>query len=44
MNTPNNQTISIQPWEKSLLDEIEKSIITSNPGFNPCQQWRINNN
>ena len=35
VNTPNNQTISIQPWEKSLLYEIEKSIINSNLGFNP---------
>ena len=35
VNTPNNQTISIQPWEKSLLDEIEKSILDSNLGFNP---------
>ena len=35
VNTPNNQTISIQPWEKSLLDEIEKSIADSNLGFNP---------
>lgn len=35
VNTPNNQTISIQPWEISLLDEIEKSIINSNLGFNP---------
>ena len=35
VNTPNNQTISIQPWEKPLLDEIEKSIINSNLGFNP---------
>ena len=33
VNTPNNQTISIQPWEKSLLDEIEKSIADSNLGF-----------
>ena len=35
INTPNNQTISIQPWEKALLDEVEKSIINSNLGFNP---------
>ena len=27
ISTPNAQTISIQPWEKDLLDEIEKSII-----------------
>ena len=35
VNTPNAQTISIQPWEKSLIDVIEKSIIDSNLGFNP---------
>ena len=35
VSTPNAQTISIQPWEKDLLDEIEKSIISSNLGFNP---------
>ncbi len=35
ISTPNGQTISIQPWEKDLLDEIEKSIINSNLGLNP---------
>ena len=35
ISTPNAQTISIQPWEKDLLDEIEKSIIKSNLGLNP---------
>ena len=35
VNTPNGQTISIQPWEKDMLDEIEKSIISSNLGLNP---------
>ena len=35
ISTPNAQTISIQPWEKDLLDEIEKSIINSNLGLNP---------
>ena len=29
VSTPNAQTISIQPWEKSIIDEIEKSIIDS---------------
>lgn len=33
--TPDGRTISIQPWEKSLIPEIEKSIINSNLGFNP---------
>jgi ribosome recycling factor len=35
VSTPNAQTISIQPWEKEMLDEIEKSIISSNLGLNP---------
>jgi ribosome recycling factor len=28
-------TISIQPWEKSLIHEIEKGIMVANLGFNP---------
>jgi len=35
VSTPNAQTLSIQPWEKDMLDEIEKSIISSNLGLNP---------
>ena len=35
ISTPNAQTLSIQPWEKDLLEEIEKSIINSNLGLNP---------
>jgi ribosome recycling factor len=45
VNTPNAQTISIQPWEKDMLDEIEKSIISSNLGLNPvnnCESLLIN--
>lgn len=33
--TPDGRTLSIQPWEKALIPEIEKSIINSNLGFNP---------
>ena len=35
ISTPNAQTISIQPWEKDLLEEIEKSIVNSNLELNP---------
>ena len=35
VNTPDGQTISVQPWEKSLLQEIEKAIMIANLGFNP---------
>ncbi len=35
VNTPDARTISIQPWEKNMLHEIEKAIMTANLGFNP---------
>ena len=35
INTPDGRTLSIQPWEKSLLAEIEKGILQANLGFNP---------
>lgn len=35
VNTPDGRTLSIQPWEKSLLTEIEKGIMIANLGFNP---------
>jgi ribosome recycling factor len=35
INTPDGMTISIQPWEKSLIPEIERGIMIANLGFNP---------
>ncbi len=35
VNTLDAHTISIQPWEKSLIQEIEKGIMNANLGFNP---------
>ncbi|MCL6274818.1 ribosome recycling factor [Muricauda sp. 2012CJ35-5] len=35
INTPDARTISVQPWEKSLLQEIETAIMNANLGFNP---------
>ncbi|MBT9188053.1 MULTISPECIES: ribosome recycling factor [Zobellia] len=35
INTPDGRTISVQPWEKNMLQEIEKAIMNSNLGFNP---------
>ncbi|MFL2666355.1 MAG: ribosome recycling factor [Flavobacteriaceae bacterium] len=35
VNTPDAQTISIQPWEKDKLSDIEKAIMIANLGFNP---------
>ncbi len=35
VSTPDGMTITIQPWEKSLIPEIEKGIHIANLGFNP---------
>jgi ribosome recycling factor len=35
INTPDGKTITIQPWEKSMLQEIERAIMAANLGFNP---------
>jgi len=35
VNTPDARTIVIQPWEKSLLQAIEKAIKEANLGLNP---------
>lgn len=35
VNTPDGRTITVQPWEKSMLQEIERGIMVANIGFNP---------
>ena len=35
INTPDARTISVQPWEKTMIPEIEKAIMNANLGFNP---------
>ena len=35
VSTPDSQTISIQPFDKSLISEIEQAIVDANLGFNP---------
>ena len=35
INTPDARTITVQPWEKNMLQEIEKAIMVANIGFNP---------
>jgi len=35
VNTPDPQTIAIQPWEKSMIEPIEAAIVAANLGFNP---------
>ena len=35
VNTPDGRTITVQPWEKSMIQEIERGIHLANIGFNP---------
>tara|TARA_R110000796_G_scaffold37722_4_gene95427 strand:- start:343745 stop:344302 length:558 start_codon:yes stop_codon:yes gene_type:complete len=35
INIPDARTITVQPWEKNMLQEIEKAIMIANLGFNP---------
>ncbi len=35
INTPDPRNILVQPWEKNMLEPIEKAIQAANLGFNP---------
>jgi len=35
VNTPDARTITVQPWEKGLIPNIEKGIMIANLGLNP---------
>ncbi len=35
VNTPDGQTLSVQPWDKTMIPDIEKAILVANLGFNP---------
>jgi ribosome recycling factor len=35
ITTPDTRTIQIQPWDKSVVNDVKKGIETANLGFNP---------
>ena len=35
------RTITIQPWEKSMIEPIEKAIMKANLGFNPSNNGEV---
>ena len=41
VNTPDGRTIAIQPWEKSMLEPIQKAILAANLGFNPTNNGTL---
>ncbi len=41
INTPDPRQIIVQPWEKSILHDIEKAIMAANLGFNPSNEGEV---
>lgn len=41
INTPDGRTISVQPWEKSMIPVIETAIMNANLGFNPMNNGEM---
>lgn len=41
IGTPDAKTIAIQPWEKPMIDPIERAIINSNLGFTPMNNGEM---
>jgi ribosome recycling factor len=41
VNSPDPRTLAIQPWEKNMIDPIEKSILAANLGMTPVNNGEI---
>ena len=41
VSTLDSRTLTIQPWEKAMLDEITKAIINANLGLNPQNNGEV---
>lgn len=41
VNTPDARTISVQPWEKNMIPNIETAITNANLGFNPMNNGEM---
>lgn len=41
ISTPDAKTILIQPWEKGMIDPIEKALMNSNVGITPANNGEV---
>jgi len=41
VSTPDAHTISVQPWEKTMIQPIEKAILNANLGLNPATDGTV---
>lgn len=41
INTPDARTITVQPWDKTMLEVMDKAILDSNLGFTPMNNGEM---
>ncbi len=41
ISTPDARTLSVQPWEKTMIPELEKAILNANLGLNPQNNGEV---
>lgn len=41
ISTPDSRTVTVQPWEKTMISEIEKTILNSDLGLNPQNNGEV---
>jgi len=41
INTPDARTIAVQPWDKKMIEPIEKAIMAANIGIHPANNGEI---
>jgi len=41
ISTPDSHTITIQPWDKTVIQAIEKAVLNSNLGLNPINDGNV---
>ena len=41
ISTPDARTIAVQPWEKNMMEPIEKAIFAANIGLNPMNNGEL---
>ena len=41
INTPDARTIAVQPWEKAMIEPIEKAILAANIGLTPVNNGEL---
>jgi len=41
VGTPDPHTVSVQPWEKAMIQPIEKAILNANLGLNPANDGTL---